>query len=68
MVDHVIPLAAGGNHSPGNTVACCFPCNSAKRDLPAADFLRLLHGRGGLSDTELAGRLEALHTLGNGSL
>ena len=63
VVDHVIPLAAGGNHSPGNTVACCFPCNSAKRDLPAADFLRILHHRGALSEADLAQRHEAVQAL-----
>ena len=63
VVDHVVPLVAGGSHSPGNTVACCFPCNSAKRDLPAADFLQRLHHRGGLSDAELAQRLDALRSV-----
>jgi len=63
VVDHVIPLVAGGDHSVGNTVACCFPCNSAKRDRPAADFLSVLHRRGALSDAELSQRLAALQAL-----
>lgn len=63
VVDHVVPLVAGGDHSPGNTVACCFPCNSAKRDRPAVDFLSGLHRRGALSDAELSQRLAALAAL-----
>lgn len=32
-VDHVIPLARGGEHSYANVKCCCFSCNSRKRDL-----------------------------------
>jgi 5-methylcytosine-specific restriction endonuclease McrA len=31
-MDHVIPLAKGGTHTPENIVAACQPCNSRKRD------------------------------------
>lgn len=33
VVDHVIPLARGGEHGPGNWRAAHFYCNSVKRDL-----------------------------------
>ncbi len=28
--EHVIPIARGGQHSPGNLVPACWPCNAAK--------------------------------------
>lgn len=31
-VDHVIPVAKGGNSHIDNLVTCCFPCNRGKRD------------------------------------
>jgi 5-methylcytosine-specific restriction endonuclease McrA len=31
-IDHVIPLARGGQHTASNIVASCKPCNSKKRD------------------------------------
>lgn len=31
-LDHVIPISRGGNHSIGNLVSACKPCNSSKRD------------------------------------
>lgn len=38
-IDHVIPLAAGGEHSMCNLVVCCSLCNSRKRDLPVHVFI-----------------------------
>jgi len=29
-IDHIIPVSQGGNHTPGNLVASCTPCNKAK--------------------------------------
>lgn len=31
-LDHLIPLAKGGNNHPSNMVAACFDCNSKKAD------------------------------------
>lgn len=31
-IDHVIPLACGGTHTPDNLVAACRSCNSSKSD------------------------------------
>ena len=31
-VDHVIPLSKGGQHTAGNVVPSCKPCNSRKKD------------------------------------
>ena len=38
-VDHVEPRVKGGDHSRGNLVACCQPCNTEKGGLPAWAFL-----------------------------
>ena len=38
-VDHIIPLAAGGNHTPLNTWLLCAPCNDSKRDRNLAVWL-----------------------------
>lgn len=35
-IDHVIPLAVGGKHEPGNCRTACFLCNCTKRDVVAA--------------------------------
>lgn len=32
VVDHVVPLAAGGDDHPRNMVAACVPCNGGKGD------------------------------------
>lgn len=40
-LDHVAPLAIGGEDSFENTVAACFACNQAKADLPPEKFLSL---------------------------
>jgi 5-methylcytosine-specific restriction endonuclease McrA len=37
-LDHVVPLARGGAHDPGNLVAACGPCNRLKGDLLPFDF------------------------------
>ena len=38
-VDHVQPRVKGGDHSRGNLVACCQPCNTEKAGLAAWAFL-----------------------------
>jgi 5-methylcytosine-specific restriction endonuclease McrA len=37
-LDHVVPLARGGAHDPGNLVAACGPCNRLKGDLLPFEF------------------------------
>lgn len=39
--DHVQPLSRGGRHAVDNIVPACKPCNSAKRDRTADEFLSL---------------------------
>ncbi|HSH44699.1 MAG TPA: HNH endonuclease signature motif containing protein, partial [Longimicrobiales bacterium] len=38
-VDHVQPRVKGGDHSEGNLVASCVPCNTAKGGSPAWAYL-----------------------------
>ena len=38
-VDHVQPRVKGGDHSEGNLVACCVPCNTAKGGAAAWAYL-----------------------------
>jgi 5-methylcytosine-specific restriction endonuclease McrA len=37
-LDHVVPLARGGAHDPGNLVVACGPCNRLKGDLLPFEF------------------------------
>jgi 5-methylcytosine-specific restriction endonuclease McrA len=37
-LDHVVPLAHGGAHDPGNLVTACGPCNRLKGDMLPFDF------------------------------
>jgi 5-methylcytosine-specific restriction endonuclease McrA len=39
-LDHVLPLARGGPHTPGNVVAACGPCNRRKGDMLPHDFFQ----------------------------
>lgn len=41
-LDHVIPLARGGQHRVGNLVAACKPCNSRKHARDEMEFRALL--------------------------
>ena len=59
-LDHVVPLAAGGDNSPQNAVASCHECNCAKGESPAPIFLRSLFRNGALSRTELRSQLAVL--------
>ena len=38
-LDHVQPRMRGGDHSPGNMVTACAPCNTRKGSRPAWAFL-----------------------------
>jgi 5-methylcytosine-specific restriction endonuclease McrA len=37
VMDHIVPLAQGGEHSYSNTQCAHFYCNSVKRDLPMSE-------------------------------
>lgn len=37
--DHLYPISRGGCECVGNTVVCCFPCNSLKNNRTLAEFL-----------------------------
>lgn len=37
-LDHVVPVARGGAHDPGNVVVACGPCNRLKGDLLPFEF------------------------------
>jgi 5-methylcytosine-specific restriction endonuclease McrA len=65
-LDHVVPMAQGGDHSYRNVVMCCFECNELKWEHTAKDFLRLLLRKGRLTRRELAGRRAALKALQRG--
>ncbi|HXN21937.1 MAG TPA: HNH endonuclease signature motif containing protein [Candidatus Dormibacteraeota bacterium] len=67
-LDHVVPLAQSGSNSYRNLVSCCLDCNSRKKDLPAADFLRQLFREGRLSAKDLSARLLAVQALAAGKL
>jgi 5-methylcytosine-specific restriction endonuclease McrA len=45
-LDHVRPCELGGDNEATNLVTACLSCNSAKRDLPLAEFLATLADRG----------------------
>ena len=68
LVHLVVPQAAGGSNSYRNLVSCCLDCNSRKRDLSAADFLRHLFRQGRLSAKDLSARLRTLQDLAAGKL
>ncbi len=38
-IEHMVPRALGGEDGPGNLVAACAPCNLAKSDRTALEFL-----------------------------
>lgn len=38
--DHIVPRSKGGDHSPGNLTTACRPCNRAKRDKTAEEWLQ----------------------------
>lgn len=68
VFDHAVPVAAGGDNSYRNIVACCFECNSVKRDRPAEEFLRELYRASRLSSAEFDERRAALEALQAGRL
>ena len=38
VMDHVVPLARGGRHAPGNVTPACVSCNSSKSDLFVSEW------------------------------
>ena len=44
-MDHVVPLARGGDHTVGNIVPACAKCNSAKHARHQLDFVAAKFGR-----------------------
>lgn len=46
-VEHMLPRALGGADDAGNLVAACVPCNLAKRDRTAIEFVSLQSERDG---------------------
>ena len=38
VMDHIVPLARGGRHAPGNVAPACVTCNSSKSDLFVAEW------------------------------
>lgn len=38
-VDHIIPIAHGGTHTPDDLAPCCLDCNRRKKTLPMLHFL-----------------------------
>lgn len=44
--EHVIPLSRGGDHSIGNIVPACWPCNSSKRASTLTEWKRRLLRQG----------------------
>jgi len=67
-VDHVVPQAQSGRNSYRNLVSCRLECNSWKGERSAADFLRWLYRKRGLTAAELNDRLHALDALASGKL
>lgn len=59
-VDHVIPLARGGDNTIENIVVSCPTCNATKGDRLPQVFLNLLVRRGAITKAEAAKRLDAL--------
>lgn len=43
-LDHIKPRIAGGSHEAENLVTACQSCNSKRRDMDIADFVRTFEG------------------------
>jgi hypothetical protein len=65
-LDHVVPLAEGGDHSIRNVVACCFDCNRRKGMTPAWAYLKTLRRERRLAAREYKLRIAALRALREG--
>jgi 5-methylcytosine-specific restriction endonuclease McrA len=68
VLDHVRPRIRGGSDAYWNLVACCFACNSMKRDATAEDFLRRLVREDLINRREFRRRMAALEALKLGKL
>ena len=67
-LDHVISQLNGVDNSYRNIVASCHKCNTRKQASNASDYLRDLHRKGMLNESEFEGRLTALEALNKGEL
>lgn len=67
-LDHVVAELMGGDNSYRNIVASCHRCNTHKQGKTAKDYLRQLHRKDLLSDTEFEDRISALKALRSGEL
>lgn len=45
-MDHIVPLAMGGNSSKGNIVACCKACNTKKKTMMPIEWQHYLESFG----------------------
>jgi hypothetical protein len=43
-IDHILPWARGGNHSPDNLTIACRPCNRSKGSKTVAEWKAASHG------------------------
>lgn len=43
-LDHIHPVKLGGANTLENVTPCCEPCNRAKHDMPAAEYVAWLRG------------------------
>lgn len=57
QIDHFVPLARGGSNYRENLRLACAPCNIAKSDMPAEEFMRVRGERRVLEFLNLAGDL-----------
>ncbi len=68
VLDHVVPLADGGDNTYRNIVVASHEANAMKQGNAADAFLRQLYRKGILSTPELEDRLKALDLLKAGEL
>jgi predicted DNA-binding transcriptional regulator len=62
-LDHVVPRKRGGGNSFRNMVACCFACNTLKKNSNAVDFLRKLLRLKVINRPDFHNRIVALREL-----
>jgi 5-methylcytosine-specific restriction endonuclease McrA len=68
VLDHVVPVFEGGDHTYRNVVLSCFRCNASKAARSAKDFLHSLKDRGIISIGDVHSRMLAIRELQAGRL